>query len=431
MFLPNDMSAPTSHSSQAPIHPNQHTPLLGVLAFTFLNSIGSAVVYAGVFFLAKSQYGFSEQDNFLLALVYGVTYIPAALGIGPLLRRLARAGISPRAVLGFIMVTMAAMCVLPYLASLGEMPGQAAAARARWPIWVAVSVYSPLSGALWPIVESFLAGGRSEGELRTAIGRFNICWSSALVVTLLAMSPLVDKHALVVLNALSVVHLSCAALLVVFAPRPGRHAEHHSHTPPLRYHQLLSVLRILLPTAFLFISALSPYIPAVLSELKVKGELVTVVAATWYAARVATFFWMERWHGWHGSWSTPIAGLVFLGVSFGVVVLSPLAGVQVGLGVLLIGLVGFGIGVGIIYAAALYYAMEVGSDGVDAGGMHETLIGIGYSVGPLCGLLAGAAVKQGVVGPERFQVVMLGLVTGLAVLVSGYALLRARGHARS
>lgn len=402
-----------------------------MLLFTFLNSIGSAVVYAGVFFLSRSQYGFSDQDNFKLALVYGLTYIPAALGIGPLLRRLAPLGIPPRSVLVFIMLMMAAMCLLPYGASLLEQPGMLPADRARWPIWTAVGIYSPLSGALWPIVESFLAGGRSERELRSAIGKFNICWSSALVVTLLAMSPLVESHALAVLNGLALVHASCAVLLRWFAPRPGSHPEHHAHQPPAQYVKLLGVLRFLLPTAFLFISALSPYIPSVIKSLHVPPRLETVVAATWYAARVGTFFAMERWHGWHGRWSTPIAGLVFLGVSFGAVVLAPLAGVGTGLAVLLVGLVGFGIGVGIIYAASLYYAMEVGSDGVDAGGMHETLIGIGYSVGPLCGIAAGTAVTRKLVPDEKFQVVMLGLVIGIAVLVSAMAIARANKHARS
>ena len=42
-----------------------------------------------------------------------------------------------------------------------------------------------------------------------------------------------------------------------------------------------------------------------------------------------------------------------------------------------------------IYTGAIYYAMAVGHSEVDAGGTHEALIGVGYTVGPACGLVAG------------------------------------------
>ena len=48
-----------------------------------------------------------------------------------------------------------------------------------------------------------------------------------------------------------------------------------------------------------------------------------------------------------------------------------------------IGLALFCIGHGIIYYAAIYYALRVGNAEVDAGGVHEALIGIGYVLGPL------------------------------------------------
>lgn len=419
----HDDQPPTSRGYS----PRGVTALAAILAFTFLNSIGSAVVYAGVFFLSESHYGFTERDNFWLGLLFGVTYIPAALSIGPLLRRLGKLGVSPRAVLAIIMAGMTLLCLLPWAASLGQEPGLAASTRPRWAIWAAVGLYSPLSGALWPIVESFLAGGRSERVLRGAIGKFNICWSSALVVTLLAMSPLVKSHAMVVLNSLAGVHAICAGIaLVKFARSPGVHAEHHVRVNQELYTRLLSLLRILLPVAFLFISALSPYLPSVVRKLEVPAALGTIVAAMWYAARVATFFTMERWHGWHGRWSTPIWGLAFLLISFGAVVASPAFGLSIGRGVLSVGLAGFGVGVGVIYAAALYYAMEVGSDGVDAGGMHETLIGIGYSVGPACGLAAGSVVSRGWVENERFEYVMIAMVSGLALIASAWGLLLAR-----
>ena len=62
-------------------------------------------------------------------------------------------------------------------------------------------------------------------------------------------------------------------------------------------------------------------------------------------------------------------------------VLAPLSVPQV-----LVGLVLFGSGHTMIYYAALYYGMAVGSGGVEEGGKHEAVIGLGYLGGPLLAL---------------------------------------------
>jgi uncharacterized membrane protein YuzA (DUF378 family) len=64
------------------------------------------------------------------------------------------------------------------------------------------------------------------------------------------------------------------------------------------------------------------------------------------------------------------------------------------LATILAGFAPLGAGVGVVYYAALYYAMAVGRAQVEAGGTHEGLIGAGYAAGPLVGL-AGAAVGGG------------------------------------
>src|SRR5438105_1963166 len=64
-----------------------------------------------------------------------------------------------------------------------------APARPHWPMWGLVVVYRPGRGILWPVGERYLSGGRSGAGLRRALGRWNITWSSALVVALWAMGP--------------------------------------------------------------------------------------------------------------------------------------------------------------------------------------------------------------------------------------------------
>lgn len=411
-------------SQAPPIPASRTTPLWAVLSLTFLSSIGSAIVYAGVFFLAETQYHFTQRDNFLLALLFGVAYIPGACFAGPILRILRRAGLSPRAMLVLIVTLMGALCFLPILASAAAPGG--GQGGASWPIWVTIGCYSPLSGCMWPLVESFLVGGRSDDELRAVIGRFNVTWSSSIVVTMLAIAAFVERFALPTIAALGVVHLASIAVIARFSAAPAAH-DHHDRGAPPSYRALLAFLRVMLPVSFMFLSTVSPYMPEALRALGIASLWKTPIVAVWYASRVVAFIVMGRWQGWHGRWSVPIGGGALMVASFACVLALPrLFPPGPGLMVLLIGLAGFGLGVGIVYAAALYYAMEVGSSDVDAGGTHEALIGIGYTAGPTLGLAGIGAAVAGIVPADRSQLLMMALVILAAVVAGGIALARAR-----
>lgn len=404
------------------------TPLWAVLAFTFLNSIGSGVVTTGIVFLAKSAYGFSRTDNYWLGLLLGVTYIVGALSAGPFIRRLRRAfpSLTPRRILAGLMVIAGALCTLPWIARAAS--GSTDPTAGAWAVWVLVGVYGPLTGVLWPMVESFLSGGRSGAALRRATGLFNISWSSALVVAFVAMSPLLESAPLLVILLLGGVHLGCIALLAWFPAFPAEHIhEHHEPHPPV-YRSLLSVMRLLLPTSYVLYSALNPYLPVAFERLGIDKSMHTVVAAAWLLARVVTMVLFERLSGWHERWWVPIVGGLVLMVGFAATVLSPRLvdpftqeGAGAALGVAVTGLVLFGVGMGVIYCAAIYYAMEVGSAEVDAGGTHEALIGVGYTLGPVIALLATAGVSAGVVAESRFAisvVVGTGLIAAPVVLLA-------------
>lgn len=81
---------------------------------------------------------------------------------------------------------------------------------------------------------------------------------------------------------------------------------------------------------------------------------------------------------------------------------------------------------GIIYCAALYYAMAVGHADVDAGGKHEASIGLGYGVGPLCGLAAMQVLGE--TAGSGYQLLMLGLVSAAAMGLIGWSWTKARRH---
>jgi hypothetical protein len=121
--------------------------------------------------------------------------------------------------------------------------------------------------------------------------------------------------------------------------------------------------------------------PYRLDDLEVELWMETPVTATWMIVRVGAIALMWRVTFWHGRWGTLLLGGVTMTLGFAFIVLGPT------LMMLLVGLALLGSGQGVVYYAALYYAMSVGRAEVDAGGVHEGLIGFGYMMGPLASVL--------------------------------------------
>ncbi|MFG0307505.1 MAG: hypothetical protein ACF8Q5_14980 [Phycisphaerales bacterium JB040] len=385
------------------------TPLPAVLAVTALASVGTGAVTNGVFFLARSAYGYQDRLNLTLAVVLGAAYIAGALAIGPALRRLARVTpwLSTRGVLAGLLLLIACAACLPVVA---RDAGPAS-------LWVAVLVFAPATGAFWPIVEGYLSGGRRSGSLMRAIGAFNITWSVAVVAAMWLMVPLVKEFPLQMLALVGGLHALGAACLVRFRREPARtDPDAFPDEPhPDSYRTLLAVFRVLLPLSYVLLSALSPLLPGLLDRLGIALTWQPALASCWMLARVLTFMTLERWHAWHGSRAmAAVAGTLML-LGFAGVVLSPWLGAG-GVALLVLALTLFGIGMAGVYVGALYYVMEVGHGGVDAGGAHEAVIGAGYTLGPAVGLLAGMLAGGGdPAGRDAATLAMLGVLAAIAL----------------
>ncbi len=397
---------PTKHSDDQ----TTPTPLWAVLVLTFLGSLGTGAVTNGFSFIASQGLGYGRKMNLLLALVLGGTYIIGALLAGKLVARFAiRNGIfTPRGLLAIALILIALICQLPLLAQRFA-PDQTQAA-----LWLFIIIFSPVTGLFWPIIESYLSGGRSGKQLRSAIGRFNITWSIALVMAFWLMAPLLEHNPFLIIAILGILQLLMVVLLYWFPSHPPKHLPEHHEPHPEIYVPLLTMFRVMLIASYIVISALSPLLPIVEDKLGVDVIWKTPLASAWLTSRVLLFFFFERWHGWHGKWWTPWTGMGLLLLGFSACMFSPMAQ-SAGLVILTVGLLFMGVGVAITYYGALYYAMAVGNSEVDASGKHEAVIGLGYTLGPLCGIIS-----LGLSGgdPDIFRVWVIVLVCGTTICAS-------------
>jgi hypothetical protein len=242
-------------------------------------------------------------------------------------------------------------------------------------------------------MESYIAAGRSGRALRRATGLFNLSWASSLVVAMWAMVAVLESHPLWALGALAPVHLLSIGLLALFRRDPKEHGvAAHVHTAEelAAYVRLRRLFRVCLLVSYVLHAGLAPMLPQMIERLGVGVRYSTVLASVWMITRLGVFAVMMRWHGWHGHARTAVwsGGMMVVGIT--------LAVVSAQWWVFAVALAVMGVGIGAVYAAAIYYALETGSTDVDAGGKHEAMIGAGYTVGPLLGLAVESVVVFGV-----------------------------------
>lgn len=405
--------------SPAKLSQSVATPLAANLTLTFLMSLGTGMLWNAIPFITKVEYKFTQAQNLLLYIVIGLVYVGTALSAGNLVRRVRR-WLSARAVLAVVIVMQALICMLPLVF------------RGPWVAWVVSIIFSATSAVLWPIVESYMSAGRHGAQMRFAIGIWNIAWTAAVAVPLWGMAPLMETSPRLAIVGLGACLLLALAPLVWFAPAPVAHdADQTSRHITDEYPLLLRSARVMLPLSYVLVSAMAPLLPYLLDRLAVAMTWQTPAAATWMMARVVAIALMWRLAFWHGRWGAILLGALAMVLGFALVVTAP------ALFVLLAGLSILGAGLGIVYYAALYYAMSVGSAAVDAGGKHEALIGAGYAVGPVAALgsLAATEPVQQIGVDVQFEQVLVGVVwalVGLGALsaLQPYRRARQRRHSR-
>jgi hypothetical protein len=250
-----------------------------------------------------------------------------------------------------------------------------------------------IQGMKWPVVESYVSAGRSPKQLLPLLSRYNVTWATAGFVA-------IGVTGLIVGTGIPSLFFWLPATLnvgaIAFALRLPAQPLHLDHSHPERPAESeLQSMRALLGSArwsmtgsYALLYVLAPLMPSLLAQLALPVTLATPVASILDAVRVVTFGALGAVAGWHGKRAPMWLTLAALPCGFLLILLGN------SLPLVIAGEVVFGIAAGFAYTSALYYALVSENASVDAGGAHESLIGIGIGLGPLSGLAGQLLVGQ-------------------------------------
>ncbi|MGZ3537468.1 MAG: MFS transporter [Syntrophales bacterium] len=370
-----------------------------LIVFSSIASFATALVQRGVFFYTREALAFGETQNLLLALGMGIVYV---VGAFPSHRVSERFG-ERRVLLGLLIIQTGV------LVAISQRPQ-------GWLLAVGSPGFSCLNGMMWPIVESYVSAGQTPVGASRAIGKFNLAWSLPLPLGVWS-SGLIIQHLAAGLFLCGAGGMALAMAFALPLQAAPRHlAEDHPERPGTKRLRWLGALmvssRSSMVAGYAMLFVLAPLLPVLLSRLGYTVVAQTALASCLDAGRAATFGLMQGTETWHGRRSILALAAVLLPIGF-------LLALSVGRGeVIAVALVVFGASHGVSYYASLYYAMVINNAAVKSAGMHESLIGSGFVLGPtaaLAGRVLGNLWHQASLGilAGMSPIVALGVVGGL------------------
>jgi MFS family permease len=390
----------------SPSRPVVTGTLARVFAVQSISSITAVLLGSGIFFYTHKRFGWGPAQNLLLCGAQGVVYIVGALLASPISARIGRHKL--------LRCLHAALCPTALLVGLSINPAMAVGC---------LLLYSILSAAQWPALESLVSLGASAGQLSRRISLYNVIWSGLGALTLAATGTLIEY---LPRGTFALAGLGSAVSVLLLWGRsdpPGVPAAAVEAEPQLLHRRKLAMQlsRLALPATYAAQNALSALMPTLAVIRQFPLQLRTIVASVWMIARWVTFLLLGMTAWWHTRPRMLLVAAVAQLFAFLAIVLIP-SPLQMILWQMLLGAA-----VGLIYAGSLYFGMVLSDGSTEHGGYHEALIGLGSVIGPGSGALALLLRPDNpTIGPATIGVVLL-LSVFAAALVSVRSPVRSGG----
>lgn len=348
-----------------------------LFVFEALGSLACGFYGNYVFFLFRDRHGFGNLGNLSVAALMGLVIALASWRAG----KLAQHHGCFRMMVAGLLGMMAALGIGAYFSSL--------------PVQLAVLVvWAASQFMVWPALEALVTEDASGTARAHLVGIYSVVWATCSALSYFFGGGLIDW-----LGSGSIfwlpqgLHLVQLSVLWGYARRHGEAPAAIPAQQPVR-HESLPVRRCANPQSFQRMAWLAnPFacvaaftLLAMIPELARRMGLSTTMAglfcSIWFFARLASFIVMWQWPGWHYRFRWLLGGYLLLIVGFVTVLTAD------GLFWLGVGQVGFGLAVGLLYYASLFYSMDVGEARAEQGGIHEAMMGAGNFVGPGIGALS-------------------------------------------
>ncbi len=375
-----------------------------LFVFEALGSLACGFYGNYIFFLFRDRHGFGNLGNLGVAALMGLVIALASWQGGKFAQC---KGCIPTMVSGLVGM-IAALTVGAFFPQL--------------PVQVAMLIlWTASQFVVWPALEALVTEGESGTARANIVGIYSVVWAACSALSYFFGGSLFEW-----LGSGSIFWLppGLHVLQIVVIWRFASHAGGAKIAGPLDDTQKVVVIparhgpsprsfqrMAWIANPFACVAAFT--LLAMIPELARKMGLSTTVAgwfgSIWFFARLAAFVVMWQWAGWHYRFRWLLAGYVLLIVGFATVLT---AGDLLWLSV---GQVAFGLAVGSLYYASLFYSMDVGEARAEQGGIHEAMMGAGNFLGPG---VAGLTLMIAPQSPHAGVWAVSGLLaTGLAVLL--------------
>ncbi len=340
-----------------------------IYIFAFIFSLATILLQRGVFFYTQYELGMSDSQNLLLAFATGVTYIAGAQ-----LSHKFWECVGPRRSM-FILVVI--QLILPLMAFFFAKSAT---------VSLTVILYSFFNGMTWPVAESYASAGLDDKQSSKSIGIYNLSWSSAVPISVCISGPLISgfKNGIFLVCAIIVL---ASTLLVFFFPKV---IPHYKLTPQngktdddgkaISYDDMKRMLvssRWSMGFSYALMQILTALLPGKFHAAGISIAMATIFAGFIDVSRTLVFLVMSVTRWWHGNKTLLVLTSLTLALGFCTCMFGNI------ISLVIAGEIVYGVAAGFAYYSALYYAMVLSKASVSEGGSHESVIGAGFTVGPI------------------------------------------------
>ena len=350
-----------------------------LFVFEALGSLACGFYGNYIFFLFRDRYDFGNIGNLGVAALMGLVIALASWQGGKFAQRR-----------GCIRTMVTGLLGMIAALTLGAFFSQLHVQFAVLILWTASQF------VVWPALESLVTEGESGAARANIVGIYSVVWAACSALSYFFGGGLFEW-----LGSGSIfwlppgLHLLQLVVLWRFARRHGEASEALPMQKPLQSAKnrpspqaFQRMAWIANPFACVAAFTLLAMIPELARRMGLSTMMAGWFGSIWFFARLVAFVVMWRWAGWHYRFRWLLAGYVLLIVGFATVLTAG------DLWWLSVGQVAFGLAVGLLYYASLFYSMDVGEARAEQGGIHEAMMGAGNFVGP------GVAVLSLMIAPQ-------------------------------